>query len=286
MSRPIIVHFPCLVPEALAPGAPSAPGANVPDASALLLEPGLRKDPGPAFLVPEGLPMDHRQARGWLAQSMEYVDRFTHRGDLSAASAAGPDDFYSGSSQDIQSRLRAMEGEGGGSSVGEDPVVPARRRAQMVLLLAVGLEERVAELKALDDRLNESWRGMAESLGLEEDDDERLPHIMDVVPAPDAGPLASRLEEFGLSWPLLLESVLCFLPEDAALLVGDPSLIAAWRDMGLDLTPMAEPPQGLENALSGRAPGHRWSGRDRVPEDRPWLASERTVICVAAPEAS
>ncbi len=274
MSQPIIVHFPSLVPEALAPG-----GARF-----LLLEPGLRRAADPSvYLVPGNLPMDRRQARAWLAQSMEFANRFQHRGDLSGVFATGQDDFYSGSSQDIQSQLRSMEG----APVAEDPEDLARRRAQMVLLLAVGLEERLAEIQALNRRLGDSWQGMAESLGLEEDDAGRLPHVLAVSPAatPDsAEPLPlGWLDEYGLSWPMLLECVFCFLPPDALLLVGDSSLFRAWVDMGLEFSPPAEPPAGLEpGALMGRAPGHVWSGRGSVPGDRPWLASERVVIFVPA----
>lgn len=270
MSQPTIVHFPCLVPEALTPGAPAA----------LLLEPGLRKSPDrDVFLVPDGLPMDRRQAKAWLAQSLEFADRFQHRGELSAVSAVGLDDFYSGSSLDIQSQLRSMDG----APAGDDLADQARRRAQMVLLLAAGLEERLAEISALNQKLGNAWQGMAESLGLEEDDDQRLTHVMDVAPgAPDASPL-DVLDEYGLSWPMLLEAVCCFLPQDAALVVTDPSLLRAWRDKGIDLSAPAEPMAGWgSGALVGSAPARVWSGREKMPPDMPWLDQERTVIFVPA----
>lgn len=287
MHPSMLVHFPCLAPEARTEDR--APGL----ARAVFLDPGLRKDPDSAvFMVPQDLPMDRRQARAWLAQSLEYAGRFEHRGDLTAVSAAGVDDFYSGSSLDIQSRLRSMDGAAAvapGPGDGEDAGLTARRRAQMVLLLAAGLQERLAEIAALDRRLGDAWQGLTDSLGLEEDD-EGLPHVVDVNPGTSAAmSMSERLDEQGLSWPLLLESVFCFLPQDAALVVSDAALLEAWRDMGLAFSPMADAPSGpLEGmgpgALLGTHPGHAWCGRSSTPGDRPWLAMDRTVIHVPAHE--
>lgn len=267
----MILSFPLLHPELL----PEAARAALPEALRFL-DPGLAKSGSPEHFRPEGAPFDPRTARALLADTLRYgeslanprdilaqslVQRFSQDGGLSPESSRA----VLGEVEQSMAAGKAPEAEAA------DALREARSQAQLLLLLAWNLEERLLELRGIEGSLRTAWSRLGQSVtsgeeAVDEADSEalNLGRELSNVNLPDATELA-------LPWRKLLESYATLSPE-AFLCTTDPEIDAALAEAGV--------PEGPLAAMTGaarvfQAPAWRFLGLDRAPEARPWL--EATV---------
>ena len=206
---------------------PSMNGSLVPAVlpkGVLLMNSG-RTDGSAGTWRPENLPYDRRRVQAMLREYLAFGDRFAKPSDMSHFSVRGLDDFYTDSRQAIQSELM------GSGARNADPRAEALQRAQMVLALGELLEERVAEMRSLESRVNESRADFARALGIEAGEDEELEI---------AGAAGVSTDEESVPWERLLEPFLLFLPENGALLFFDSGIKSGLEERGVRFEPLKE----------------------------------------------
>jgi hypothetical protein len=252
----------------LHPDLPAGPG-DVP--GLLRLDPGVAPD-GDRFWRPDGLPLAPSAARGWLAQVQAHAASFRSIGEGISALRGAREDFYTGTAMGIRSELSALaRGEQGAGRV----LAEAREKAQKVLLLAWILEERLAEIADLGKGLARSRGRLAEVLGIEPEE------AMAAAEVAFPEPLGDHESET-LPWEALLSAFLCFVPENAVLVISDPVLAEALEERGARLTPgPGMPPDAIEAEVDGET----LLGRQAGP-DAPWLARRVGLLALSRAAAA
>lgn len=270
----MFVHFPQMHPELL----PEACRAVLPG-EVRFFDPGLGAAADAQHVRSEAAPFDPRTARALLADTLRFGESQASPRDLLAQSLVEQAGALSPESS------RAVQDEVERSLLGADAAQPlvdalelARRQAQMLLLLAWNLEERLLDLRGVEGRLKSAWDRLDQSVaaGAEVVDDEAdhesmaLGRELSGLTLPDAS-------DMGMPWRKLLEAFAVLMP-GVALCSTDEDIAAA----------MAE--AGAPEAALDRAPGAvrvfqaqvwRLMGLERLPEGKPWLDALLSVAFFA-----
>jgi hypothetical protein len=263
----MLLHFPHLHPECV-------PGGAVP--GALFLDPGLSAEPvSHDHFRPDSLPLDAAAAHSLLEDCIRFGEQFTKPGDM-AAYGLQPSPRDRGESVSVleQELQRRLAGEKGG----EEKAHPALARAQFLLLLAWVLEERALELRGLTQGMEQAWSRFGATLGVDEDDaldkaELQLDNVISHMHAPET-------ENPNLPWPLLLEAVCAFLPEDGVLVVRDRDIVEVFLENGVESAPL---PDGMNLPESSRfvwSAAWKLAGLRSAPAKRPLLTREVRVAVV------
>lgn len=272
------LNFPQMHPDLL----DEARRASLPE-GLVYLDPGLDRAPAATHLRPE-LPFDPRAARALLADTLRFGESLPNPRDILAQGLAAQANQGGGlapeSSRAVLAEVeQSMRGLGQASAAASDPLLEARRQAQMVLLLAWNLELRLIELQGIEAGLRTAWDrlGVSVSAGEGVVDDEADEAALAVgrelsglgLPDPSAVPLP---------WRRLLEAFLLLAP-GVVLCTTDQELAASLAEAGLP----AGPAQSAPGATAAyQAPAWRLMGLDRLPEARPWLDASVTLAVYAA----
>jgi hypothetical protein len=279
----MILHFPSLHPGL---------AARPPFAGLSFLDPGAGAPAGGAMFRPDALPLDERTAQAYLREFIQFGGQFKDLRELSAYGAAGIEDFYAGTSMSIRSDLTALD-RGTVPGTGGEKDRDALVRAQLTLILAWSMEERVAEMQGLNDKVRCAWSGFGRTLGLDEGQEDEedaagLAGLKDVLMS--QAPTVS-LDEFTLPWRTVLEAILAFLPDGAVLLSYDPSIREEMEEFGLAFAPAGQADLARLGLAEGvfadgelawtEAPGHRLLARRGRPEGPAWLERSRRVLLPA-----
>lgn len=219
-------------------------------------------------------PFDPRTARALLADLLRFGEEQANPGDALAQSLAGAVGALSPEGGiAVQAEVeRSLLGVGGVEAA--DPESAALRQAQVLLLLAWSLEERMLDLRSVEERLKNAWSRLGQSVAAG-------PEVVDEDSDQDALALGRELsgltlpqtEHTPLPWRKLLESFVLLMPGEA--LCTDVGSIA-------DELAEAGIPEGPLEAISGaqrvyRAPLWRFLGLGNVPANKSWLASMVTL---------
>ncbi len=219
-------------------------------------------------------PFDPRTARALLADLLRFGEEQANPGDALAQSLAGTAGALSPEGGiAVQAEVeRSMLGVGGVEAA--DPESAALRQAQVLLLLAWSLEERMLDLRGVEERLKSAWSRLDQSVAagpevVDEDSDEDALALGREL----SGLTLPQTEHTPLPWRKLLESFVLLMPGEA--LCTDVGSIA-------DELAEAGIPEGPLEAISGaqrvyRAPLWRFLGFGNVPANKSWLASMVTL---------
>jgi hypothetical protein len=160
---------------------------------------------------------------------------------------------------------------------------------QKTLLLAWSLEERTRELEGLERRYQAVERELRRSLGEGDEAEELLREAGE--PAEESAEEDSGPGESGLSWRVMVDVALPFLPEKGVLFTADTQMALDMRGLGM-LQPLPEdraaickgwPVDFITGLLYAELPGWRLVGRKRPLPERPWLDRDIEVF-VARPQ--
>jgi hypothetical protein len=257
----MLLYFPNLHPELAPEAARAAFGPEL-----RFLDPGLARPvaDGPQHR-PQTLPFDQRTARALLADTLRFGETMASPRDILAqglvekAGSLSPE-----SSRAVLSEVeRSMTGAAADRTAPKPPQDAARERAQMLLLLAWSLEEKLMELRAAEDRIGAAWARLDNSVapgdGEAEDDADH-----------DALLLGRELS--GLTLPV---DTACALPwrrlaECFAVLAPGTALATADARIAGELAEQGVPARDGEFT----APGWRFCGLDRPDPARPWLDAD------------
>lgn len=266
----MFVHFPLMHPELL----PEACRAVLPG-EVRFLDPGLGATSSALHVRAEAAPFDQRTARALLADTLRFGESQASPRDLLAqslveqAGALSPE-----SSRAVQDEVEKSLLGADAAKPGTDDVELARRQAQMLLLLAWNLEERLLDLRGVEDRLKSAWDRLDQSVaaGAEVVDDEADHEAMALGRELSGLTLPDALD-MGMPWRKLLEAFAVLMP-GAALCCTDEGIAAALAEAG---APEASPDRAPGAARVFQAQAWRLMGLDRQPEGKPWLDASLTV---------
>lgn len=271
----MLLHFPLMHPELLPAGCAAALPAGC-----RFLNPGLAPAGSAAHFTPDSAPFDARTARALLADTLRYGESVADPRDIA------PQALVQQSAGLDAEGSRAVKAEversilGAGQDADADPEDAARKQAQLLLLLAWSLEERLLDLRQAEERLRGAWSRLdqsvagGEGLPLDDEADEdsmTLGRQLSGLTMPEEASAA-------LPWRKLLECYALLAPE-AALCTADAAIAAGLAEAGVPEGPLAAVPGALRVF---RAPLWLLMGHDHAPAGRPWLARELTVGCLAS----
>jgi hypothetical protein len=276
----MILNFPLMHPELLAAAARAALPQDV-----RFLDPGLAAPGSAAHTRPERAPFDTRTAKALLADTLRYGEAVASPRDILAqglveqAGALNPESSRAVMAEVEQSVLGAVSPE----RVTADPLDEARKQAQLVLLLAWSLEERLIELRAAEEKIQTAFARLDKSVaaGEGEADDESDQEALSL------GRELSGLElpvgaDHALPWRKLLECCAALAPE-ARFATTEAEIGAILAEEGVTEGALDSMP-GAQRVFS--APAWRFLGVDRLPEAKPWLAAPLTLGIFAPQGAS
>jgi hypothetical protein len=206
-SGPVILYFPNMHESLIPSSLPS---------ELRLLDPGNSAGKGGRTWAPEGLPYAPNQVRGMLRDYLAFGERFSRPADMGYFEVRGLEDFYTDSRQAIQSELQAKK-----KDRPDDSREKVLQKAQMVLALGMVFEERLAEMRTLENRVARRQADFARELGIEPAAEETTGGSGELV-----------------SWERLLEPFLLFLPPDGVLLVSDPAVKEWLEGRGVRFSPL------------------------------------------------
>jgi len=285
----MLLYFPHMHPEWLTEAGVS----SLPEGTCFL-DPGLAR-PGVAtpgavrLFLPPDAPFDRSKARALLADTLRFGQTVSSPRDLLAQSAINQaDEQVKALTPETSSLIlaeveRCVSGQVQTPVEGLDPLLLARQRAQMMLLLAWSQEEGLMELRGIGQKLNDSWARLGESVALGDavvDDDETdqeamaLGRTLSGMTPPDALPEA-------LAWRKLLECYAVLAP-GAVLCTREAGIAADLAEAGLEAGKGGVDGLG-EDVQVFRAPAWKLLGNDRLPEAKPWLAGQ--VILAVLPSS-
>lgn len=279
------LYFPHLHPDLLTGGERQALPQGV-----RFLDPGLAQPGSPDHVLPAAAPFDRRMAKAILADTLRFGESVAAPRDIAVhgllqqAQALSPE-----SGRLVQAEVeRTITGGAGEPGAIADPLLEARRQAQTLLLLAWNLEERILELRRIDEDLRASWARLGESVAAPESVGESAVAVenddeTDAAPDKDALALGTVLanmtppDAYGeaLPWRRMLEAYVALAPGQE-LVTADQAIAAALREAGLP-----------EQQGAFAAPAWKLAGLDRCPAGQPWLETPVRLACVApGPEAA
>lgn len=230
-------------------------------------------------LTPEGL--SRQQAMYWFLEQDKDSGSLDEFADLKRFSSTGR---WSEPATGIPGAAPLASGwknrHGVGNNI-EDALRRALADSQKILLLANFLEERLLEVRQLEDRFRMAEDALAACLGGE---GTRQTAVSDVSPEGYAGKTPGNIlpEAEGTPWRMVVEAALAFLPEEAVLFTADARMARELREAGM-LQPFPEDradvcadwPRDLVNGLLyANLPAYRLVGRRSGLAERPWLGRE------------
>jgi len=267
----MIFHFPQMHPELL----PAAARAALP-ADARFLDPGVGKPGSPDHVRPDLAPFDARTAKALLTDTLRFGESVSSPRDILAqglveqANALNPE-----SSRAVQAEVeRSILGAVAPEQAAPDALENARRQAQMVLLLAWNLEDRLLDLRGAEAKIQTAWERLDKSVSAGEgESDDESDHESMHLGRELSGLTLPMDASTALPWRKLLESFAVLVPE-AFWATTDEEIGAALTDAGVPEAPLADMPGA---ACVFRAQAWRLIGLDRLPEARPWLDAMVTL---------
>ncbi len=274
-----LLYFPNMHPE-LAPW-------EIP-AGVSFLDPGLLlADSGQQFhyLRPGNLPLDQKQARGYLQQVQNLSAQLKSPKELEALNNLEFPHTFSQTSLALADELRANLQQKGAAPKAKQNVAAPELQAQMTLLLAWELEEQYLEMSRLERGLHNKWHSMQNALGLEGEKP-------DFFPSSEFSADTRQQAETG-PWTRLLVCLLSFLQsEDDWLYVDQEHIWQDWLEQGLkcsdlqdDLLQELQVPSGSLD-VSGlqrlRARGWELALYSRPVPEKPWLDNYYNVLVACA----
>ncbi len=258
---------------------PALAGEDLP-AGIHLLDPGLGPEDAASRLRPGALPLGGEELKAFLREFDRLRREVKNPKDLALLGGTAGGHFFAETSFAAREEL-------------EDALDPSRvaarraKAAQLSLCLAYMVEESLGELAGAGELDARFRKAMAESLGLEADDDaEELTHVLDEAGA--LPPLSALAAEFAPSWRRTLPAFWAVAPAGAGLFVADADIADTWRDAGIAFAPASEAdlaawfPDGAPDAAleTVRETGWRLLGRTRPDPEAPWLDAPRPVVVV------
>jgi hypothetical protein len=266
----MLLSFPHMHPE-LNP-ARSLPGLRY-------FDPGMTPDPAEDVYRPDGLPLDPKTAASLIRDCVTFGEQFKDPGEMAYFGAMTPDDFYDGTPSSIQAQLTQRFAQTQGSK-DEREMGEARSKAQFILLLAWFFEEKMLEVRGLEQGVKDSWKSMDTTIGLD-DEDRMEERTLDLGNAQSHTGGVSGGQGVQLPWERIIEALPLFIPEDTVLVCSDPEIIAAWDDREVPFSP-ADPKLGLpEGARVATMPAWRFAGRRKPPQSLPAAGGQLSVAIIS-----
>ncbi|WP_421902471.1 hypothetical protein [Maridesulfovibrio sp.] len=239
---------------------------------ALIFDPGVDREEtgGISVYRPEDLPVEPQSCKRMVDDFISYGESLGEMFKFIANPQSNDKDQFGERTSAIQNELSARISPETTDKSAEE----ARIQNQVVLALCYAYEEKHLELGSLEQNLNDKWAGFGESLGLDvESEDDRkamaLGGLMANLPGLGGGDLQ-------LPWKKVLEGFALFLPENSVLITGDVDAVSLWRDRDIEFYDK----EGLlaEKALVLREKVWKLLDLSGLPEDKPWLDREFTVV--------
>ncbi|GEM_PF-2482777 len=218
---------------------------------------------------PDNLPVEPQVCRRMVDDFVSYGESLGDMFKLITNPMSSDKDQFGERSSAIENELKARISP----EVEEDDTEAARIKNQVVLALVYAYEEKHLELAGLEQSLSDKWSGFGESLGLDEDEDDRktmaLGGLIANVPGISGGDIL-------LPWQKVLEGFSVLLPENSMLVTSDIEAVSFWRDRDFDFYEK----EGLlfEKALVLRSKVWKLLGLSSLPEEKPWLDREFTIV--------
>jgi len=271
----MFLNFPQMHPDLLSANARE----RLPH-GACFFDPGLGAAADAEHVRSECAPFDQRTAKALLADTLRFGEAQAHPRDILAQSLieqAGALSPESGRAVQIEvekSLLGAVD-----AAVAAAPLEAARRQAQMLLLLAWSLEERLIDLRNGEGTLKSAWDRLDESVaaGAEAVDEEVDPEAL-VLGRELSGLMPPEASALSMPWRKLLESFAVLMPGQA-LCTTEPEIDSALAEAGVPEAPLDEFP-GATRVF--RAQVWRLMGHEAPPKGKPWL-DEMLTLGVCAP---
>ena len=291
MTAPLVFYVPLLHPECV----PARVRERVLCVPCGLPESFAASGSGPAGLeareaVRRALPLGPAQSRAVLEELLRLGEEHAPSGILrQVSSLRRMDDASREEKSGEMAALDAFAVSGqAGASAGKNAPAPDEEQrqalldSQKLLLLAHSLEERMLELARLEGRFSRAEELLYAALG---EDDAEEAYGFGQRDAPLSGDEAESLA-LPVSWRLVVEAMLAFLPDKAALFTADAAMI---QDLHAEesLRPLPEDrlelvsdwPEGcVRGLLYARLPAWRLAGKRACPAERPWLNKECEVL--------
>jgi len=272
------LYFPHLHPDLL----PDAERQALPG-GVRFLDPGLANPESPDHALPENAPFDRRLAKAILADTMRFGESVANPRDIAVhgllqqAQALAPESGRLVLAEVERSIARAGGKPEAFTGAVAEPLLEARRQAQTLLLLAWNLEERMLDLRQIDQGLRDSWARLGESVhpaeeagqgaadpGGEADGDAlAMGAMLSGLGLPDS-------DDEALPWRRILEAFAVLAPGQD-LVTADAAIAQTLREAGVP-----------ETGGAFEAPAWLLSGLDRCPAARPWLDVPVRLACVAS----
>jgi len=251
----------------------------------LFFDPGFTQETDPEkYFRPGNLPLDPKTAQRYYRDFLDFGTRFKDPTEMAYFAAGNLHDFYRDTGMSIRSDLR--EAMAGGKKA--DDLADVLTKAQVTLILAYALEERVKELLNLESGISEAWDKFEDSLGLDEESVEMQGEQF-YFAGKTMGLPPGVMQEFGLPWKQVLEAMLVFLPKNAGLVTTGSEIRAALEDSGLSFVEMPSTRYGelfglggvkMKRVLFAEAPAWRFLTQKKPPEGQPWLLFEKELFVI------
>ena len=239
---------------------------------ASIFDPGIDRDKESVFSVfrPENLTVDPQKCRRMLDDIISNGESLGDMFKFIVNPQPYDRDQFGEKTSAIHTELSARISSESVESNDED----VRAQNQVVLALVYAYEEKHLELGSLEKNLSDKWAGFGESLWIDVDDeDERKAIALGGLMANLPGEVGSTVQ---LPWQKVLEGFALLLPENCVLVTSDVEAVSYWRDLDFEFYEK----EGLleEKALALREKTWKLLGLSSVPEDKPWLDREFTVV--------
>jgi len=248
------------------------------------LDPGLADAEAGPYLRPGTLPLNGEELAGFMREFERLRREVKNPKDLALLAGSSTGHFFNDTSFAVREAFEDAQ---------HPERVAARRdkAAQLALCLAYMVEESLLDLASVGELDANFHKGLAESLGLDQDDagDEEAGSLTAALAgAGEVLQAASLAEEFRPPWRQILPPFWALAPDSAGLFVADADMAASLLDAGILLT---EADAGTVAALfpdsapagtvfADRVTGWRLLGRTRPMSDSPWLDQPRLVVAV------
>jgi hypothetical protein len=274
----MFLHFPLMHPELLSEVCRAALPGEI-----RFLDPGLGAAASAQHVRSECAPFDVRTARALLADTLRFGETQASPRDLLAQSLVEQAGALSAeSSRAVQDEVEKSLLGGESSPSSADALEQARRQAQMLLLLAWNLEERLLDLRGVEDKLKSAWDRLDQSVaaGAEVVEDEADQEAL-ALGRELSGLTLPDTSDLGMPWRKLLESF--------AVLMPGQTLCTLEAEIGTALAEADVPEASLDSVPGAsrvfRAQVWKLMGLERLPEGKPWLDALLTLGVMAPAKA-
>lgn len=238
---------------------------------ASLFDPGVDRESTGEISVfrPDDLPVEPQVCRSMVADFVSYGESLGDMFKLITNPMPDSKDQFGERSSAIENELKARISP----SAEEKNDEAAKIQNQVVLALVYAYEEKHLELAGLEQSLSDKWSGFGESLGIDEDEDDRKAMALGGLISHAPGAVGGSVL---LPWQKVLEGFAILLPENSMLVTADVEAVSFWRDREFDFYEK----EGLlsEKALVLREKVWKLLGLSALPEEKPWLDREFTIV--------